>query len=178
MTKEKMGVQVMLDNNRQNLIESRTIKSDGVAGISGQLLTTINTVGSAALWHAQEAAKESMRNMSDFNDRIMSQEAINVATRLEDVNSDLVQRLERIAILKEVKDSTMSIVRDGTRELLNNLDKSAEMSEAFKRSQAEALGSTADVLGEHLTGEQENSKGQSGGATGGTGFSNLFGGPK
>lgn len=180
LSQERARVDMMSEQNRQNITNARSLKSSGVAAVAGQLTMTVNTLGSAALYHSQESAKETMRRMGSFTQDIMMKESINVAAKVEDVNNELLGALDNIAALREVTQEAMTISREGTREMLRNLEETAKVSKEFEDVLDEKSGTVADVQREHLSNDNSDKrKGSTGGASGGAGLGNLFAsGPK
>lgn len=144
MTTQQVRVKGQRDASERMLSTTSDLYSQGIAGVADRLSSTMQAVSQAALGEASEAAKSTLRHMSDLTDKVTQKESIRLAMGVSDMNNELRAALDSLQSYSQVQDAANQITRDGIREIQENLAKiqaaARETQESVKDSYAAAAG--------------------------------------
>jgi hypothetical protein len=147
LTSQTIRVKGMKDANEATLATTRTLHTQGVAGIADRLSSTLQAVASAALSESSSAAKDTLRRMKESTDRVSQRESIRVAMGIADTNNELLVALDNLSAYGEVQRTANDITKAGLADIHANLEKIKAAAASTQKDLHDSFSVAADSIG-------------------------------
>jgi len=138
-------IKTMKDANDSQSSKTRTLHTQGIAGVADRLSTVLQAVSAAALGESSSMAKDTLTRMADNTNIVAQKEVIRVATGLDEVNDDLSKALDDLGAYGDVLRSSTEIRHKSLDEMRGKLDELKSMANQTRDAVNEAIAVNADV---------------------------------
>ena len=142
---QSIRIETMRGGITQQMDLARKLNTQGVAATADRLAMSLTAFNSAALGEANAVANDILQSMRESTNAITSNEAIRVASGVQDVTDKLGLIVDEMADLSEITRQSTEIARRGTEEMNDRMAEMRERSATLRADLQNRMGVVSDV---------------------------------
>jgi hypothetical protein len=142
---QSIRIKTMKDANDMQISRSRTLHTQGIAGVADRLSVVLQAVSQASLGESSAMAGETLQRMHESTNQVAQKEVIRVATAVDEDIAEVKRRLDDLGGFQEALVHSTELRRKGLSEMQQAMQDLKRMSEETRDQIREARSVDSEV---------------------------------